>query len=829
MTLLLEDVRNGFRTWRKSPAFVGMSILTMALGIGGLTAVYSVVRGVLWLPLPYANYERLVHIFEARPRMRPDQGVQVSIPTLEDWKRESRLIEDFARIPSGPSNDFVLQGSEAPQEVLVNRMSADLMRLIRTEPVVGRRFEESDEVPGRDRLILLSHRFWQRHFGGAEDVVGETIHFTRGPYTIVGVMPRGFEYPPTVGTFVPTDVAGWIPAPTEPASVSDRSDQSQQVIGLLKPGVTEAQAIAELDAITQRSAEIHPEKQGWGVRLIGIQGRVDKYSRHKNLLLTLLTAVGFVLLIGCANIAGLSLTRARSRRREFAVRAALGASRLRITCQLLVESLTIALTGGALGVLAAVIGFESFKRWLPGGLPRTELIQIDSGVLGFVAGATVLVALGVGILPALKSSSPNLSSSFGRTSSTGIPARLWSGKALVVLEVAMSTVLCVAAGLTVKGIVDVRSQDTGLALEQLLTARPTLSQDRYGNETAAKRFHAEVLNRVRVLPGVVAAGWVNQTPLEFREVDGDFPISMEAQTDGEVLDDLRVTRRDVSDGFFAAAGLTLIQGRDFTEADTVGTEGVAVVSYSAAKRFWPGRSPVGDRIRPGGSESPLSSVTIVGVVSDARAVLDQSPPPTLYLPLRQVTHLVGDSYPRYFFDTRGATLLVRAAGAPSALIKPVQQAVLSIDAQQPVTVETLVQLVKQSLEPRLFSASLLGLFATLAITLSLIGIYGMVSYSVVRRTREMGVRIAVGADRSLIFRSVVGQAVLTGAVGASIGLFAAWVLTPLLGSYIFGIERLDISVVAAVLTLLILTAACAAYFPARRAMATDPMAVLRQD
>lgn len=827
MTFLLEDIRNALRTWRKSPAYVGISILTMAVGIGGLTAIYSVVRGVLWSPLPYANYERLVHIFEARPRMRPDQGVQVSIPTLEDWKRESRLIEDFARIPSGPLNDFVLEG-EAPQEVLVNRMSADLMRLIRTEPLVGRRFEPSDEVPGRDRLILLSYQFWRRHFEGAKDVVGQTIRFTRGPYTIVGVMPRGFEYPPAVGSFVPTNAAGWIPAPTNPASVSDRFDQSQQVIGLLRPGVTEAQALAELDAITQRTAETHPEKEYWSVRLIGIQGRVDKYSRHTNLLLTLLTAVGSVLLIGCANIAGLSLTRAQSRRRELAIRAALGASRLRIVSQLLLESLTIALAGGLLGALAALIGFESFKQWLPAGLPRTDLIQIDSGVLWFVSGVTVLVALGVGALPALKSSSPNLASGFVGNSSTKSP-RLWSGRALVLLEVAVSTVLCVAAGLTAKGIVDVLAQDTGLALEQLLTARPILSQDRYGDETAAKRFHAEVLDRVRVLPGVVAAGWINQTPLEFREVDGDFPISIEGATDGAGSDDLRVSRRDVSEGFFDAAGLSLMQGRDFAAADTLGAGRVAVVSESAAKRYWSGRNPLGDRIRLGGSEPPLSSVTIVGVVSDARATLDQAPPPTLYLPLRQVTQQEGDSYPRYFFDTRGAALLVRTAGAPSALAKPVQQAVLSVDPQQPVEVETLVQMVRKSLEPRRFSASLLGLFAVLGITLSLIGIYGMVSYAVVRRTREMGIRIAVGAERNQIFRSVVGQAVSIAALGSTIGLMAVWALKPLLESYFFGIGQLEILVLAAVATLFVTAAACAAYLPARRAMATDPMAVLRQD
>lgn len=826
MTFLLEDIRSALRVWRKNPAFVGLSILTMAVGIGGLTAIYSVVRGVLWLPLPYANYERLVHVFEARPGMPPDQGVLVSIPTFEDWRRESRLIEDFARIASGPANDFVLPSDEAPQEVLVNRMSADLMRLIRTAPLLGRPFQPSDEVAGHDGVFLLSHQFWQGHFHGAEDVIGQQIRFTRGLYTIVGVMPRGFEYPPAVGTFVPTNVAGWIPAPTDPASVSDRSSQSQQVIGLLKPGVTEAQALAELAAITQRISEVHPEKEGWGVRLIGLQSRVDKYSRHKTMLLLLLAAVGFVLLIGCANIAGLSLTRAQSRRRELAVRAALGATRLQIAKQLLAESLAIALTGGALGVLAALIGFESFKRWLPVGLPRTELIQIDSGVLWFVAGAAVLVGLGFGVLPALKSSNPNLAGAFGGSSSAGRAARHWSGNGLVVLEVAVSTLLCVAAGLTVKGIVDKQTEDTGFALEELLTARPRLSQDLYGDEQAAKRYHAEVLDRVGALPGVVAVGWVDQAPLEFREADGDFPISIEGRASSEAV---RVSLRRVSEGFFESAGLTILQGRDFTRMDAEEAKGVAAVSESAARRYWPGRSPIGDEIRPGGAGSRSTAVTVVGIVGDAKTVLDESPKPTLYLPLRQVTQLETDGFPRYFFESREAMLLIRTEGAPSALIRPVQRAILTVDADQPVHVETLVQLVKASLEPQRFSASLLSLFAALAITLSVIGIYGMVSYSVLRRTREIGVRLAVGAERNQIFRVVVGQAILTGAVGALLGLLAVWALTPLLESYIYGVSRLEVSVLAAVVTLLLLATACAAYFPARRAMATDPMAVLKQD
>ena len=826
VTILLEDLRTALRVWRKSPTFVGMSVLTMALGIGGLTAIYSVVRGVLWLPLPYANYERLVHIFEARPGMPPDQGVLVSIPTFEDWKRESRLVEDFARIPFGPVNDFVLPGEEAPREVLVNRMSADLMRLIRTAPILGRPFEPSDEVAGRERVFLLSHQFWQSHFHGAEDVIGRTIRFTRGSYTIIGVMPRGFEYPPAVGTFVPTNVAGWIPAPTDPASISDRSSQSQQVVGRLRPGVTEAQALAELSAITQRASEIHTEKEGWAVRLIGIQSRVDKYSRHKTLLLMLLAAVGFVLLIGCANIAGLSLTRAQSRRRELAVRAALGATRLQIAKLLLAESLAIALTGGALGVFAALIGFESFKRWLPAELPRTELIQIDSGVLWFVAGAAVLVGLGFGVLPALKSSRPNLAGAFGGSSSAGGPARYWSANGLVVLEVAVSALLCVAAGLTVKGIVDAQTEDTGFALEELLTARPRLSQDLYGDEQTAKRYHAEVLDRVGALPGVVAVGWVDQTPLEFRELDGDFPVSIDGRASSEAV---RVSLRLVSEGFFDAAGLTILQGRDFTRADAAGARGVAVVNESAARRYWPGRSPIADQIRPGGAESPSPAVAVVGVVGDAKTVLDESPKPTLYLPLRQVTQLESDSSPRYFFESREAMLLIRTEGAPSALIRPVQRAILTVDANQPVHVETLVQLVKASLEPQRFSASLLSLFAALAITLSVIGIYGMVSFSVLRRTREIGVRLAVGAERNQIFRVVVGQAIRTGGLGALLGLLAAWALTPVLESYIYGVSRLEVSVLAAVVILLLFATACAAYFPARRAMATDPMEVLKQD
>jgi len=375
---------------------------------------------------------------------------------------------------------------------------------------------------------------------------------------------------------------------TDPASLSDRLKQGQYVFGLMKAGVTEDEALEGMAAITGRLSERYAEKQGWGARLIGIHTRFHKYSRDKTMSFTLLAAVGFVLLIGCTNIAGLLLTRATSRRREIAIRAALGAGPWRIASQLLVESLLLALVGGVLGVLVAFSGLDSLKRWLPGGLPRTDLIEIDAGVLLFSLVVTLAAGLAFGVFPAMFASRRDLSHAMKTGSSQSGGRRRWAGNGLVVFEVAVSTVLLIGSGLMVKSFVSTLNAETGFALEELLSARPRLPSDQYGDEHQAKQFHDEVAERVRALPGVEAAGWVNLPPLQFREVDGDYPILIDGREDLGKEGNLEVGRRLASEGYFEAAGFTLMQGRVFARTDTTGSSGVAIVNTAAARTFWPG-------------------------------------------------------------------------------------------------------------------------------------------------------------------------------------------------------------------------------------------------
>ena len=825
MRTLLQDLRFSLRVWRNTPTLTATAILTLGLGIGGATVVYSVVRGVLWRPLPYDNYERLVHLFEARPEQGPNVGVLVSVPTFEDWKRDSRLIEDFARTPSMSIAEFAYADNGAPTFLTAHPMSADVMRLFGARPILGRAFTSADEAPGATPVMLLDYWFWWQRFEGAEDVVGREIRMGEGLYTVVGVMPKGFEYPPGAGSFMPTGPAGWVPAPTDSATVADRTKQSQYVFGVLKPGVSEEEARDEITAITTRLSELHSEKEGWSVRLIGIHSRFHKYSREKTMLLTLLAAVGFVLLITGANMSGLLLTRTVARAGEIAVRASLGASARRIVQQLLVESLALALIGGSLGVLVAFAGFEALKARLPSGLPRSDLIEMDWGVLLLSLSATALVGVAFGALPALSASRLDLSRVIQDASFRSGAWRGWAGDGLVLVEVAICTVLLVGAGLTAKTFLSALNDETGFALEEVLTARPRLHQQRYGDEADAKRFHDEVAERVRALPGVMAAGWVDRRPFQARELEAEFSIALAGRTSSEPA---RVNRRMVGDDFFEAAGVALQRGRGFQRTDNAQSAGVAVVSQEAARRYWPDRTPVGELIKPGGLESPFDWVEIVGVVGDAKMETGQEAVPTLYLPLRQITQLETDKIPRYFAEARAATLLVRTESAPAALADAVRDTVRQVDATQPVDVETLVRVVERSLEPQRFSAITVAVFAAFALLLAVVGMFATLSHSVVMRTREIGVRVAIGAQRRQIFGQVIGRALGLTVAGIALGLASSWGLTRVLQGQIYGIEGLELSVLVGVAAAAVLASAGAAYLPARRAMSIDPNVALRQ-
>ena len=824
---LLGDLRHAARVAFRRPALPLVSIAVLAVGIAASTVTFSIVDGVLWSSLPYRDYDRLVHVFEARPGQDPNQGVLVSLPTLEDWKAESKTIEAFARIPSGPIRDFVLIEEDQPIELMFNSLSWETLELLGTQPILGRSFSPEDEKPGADGVMLLRHDFWKSYFNGSQDVIGQTLDFTLGPFTVVGVMPDNFEWPAQVWTDVRSDrLAGWVVGIENPADAADRSKHNQNVIGKLRPGVTEEQARAEIAQICARIAQRHPATdKDWGSRLIAIHSRYHKYHGQKAILLALFAAVGSVLLIGCANIAGLLLTRANERTSELAVRNALGAGRGRIASQLLAESLLFSTVAGGLGLALAIAGLEAVKKQLPALLPRVDLIQLDATSLAFAIGATMLTGLLCGVMPAWKASRINFFDRLRQTGASSVDTR--TSAWLVGAEVALSTILLAGAGLGMKSFVALSDDATGFELDQILTARLPLDGEGYREGDRARRLHEDVVERVRALPGVVAAGLVSQRPLLSQDIR-TAGTGMTMEVEGAELrpflglDPDRVRIQWISPGYFAAAGIELLHGRDFTVQDGPGSAQVAVVNEKLTELCWPGENPLGKRIRNTSGPEPVPWLEVVGLVKDAKLVINADPAPMVYSPIGQKTD-------NYYFATRLASLIVRSSAPPSSLANAVRREVLALDPEMPVETETLTGIVERSLAPARFSVLVSGSLAGVALVLALVGAFSALSSLVNSRRQEIGIRMALGADTRTVIGSVVSQAVLLGATGATVGVLGAIAVGLYLESRLYGLSAFEPITLVLVLFLVLATVGLAAYVPARRAAEVNPTTLLRHE
>ena len=799
-----QDLRYGFRMLANSPGFTAVAALTLALGIGANSAIFTLVNAYLLRPLPVAEPGRLVLISE----IQAAKGFvgSVSFPTYLDWREQNQVFEELAAVRG---EDFNLTGTDEPERLYGARVSAGFFRTLGVRPILGRGILSEEDQPGGARVVVLSRGFWQRRFGAQPDILGQALTLDGERFTVVGVAPSDFR----ISRTAPYEL--WVPLALEP-NRAGRGTHFLLVMARLKPGISIARAQADLTAISSRLARQYPENIGWGAMVENLHARLMREARPA--LLVLLAAVGLVLLIACANLANLLVARGAARQKEIAIRTALGAGRLRVVRQMLTESLLLALLGGGLGLLLALWGVNLLNAIIPAGIQPLQAARADATVLGF----TLLVSLATGVLfglaPALNVSKPDLAQTLkegGRSSSAaGRHGRLRDS--LVVSEVALAMVLLAGAGLLIKSFMRLQQVDPGFRSESALTMELSLPQARYLKPQQRAAFYEQLLERIAGLPGVRAAGACTQLPLSGGETIWGLTIEGRPEPGpGEVL---QAGHRSVSPDYFRAMSIPLRRGRYFTAQDREGAPGVVIINETMANRFWPNQDPIGKRIRLGAGRSGAPWIPIAGVVADVKySGLDRQPGPEMFLP-----HLQNPS-PRM-------AIVVRAATEPASLATALRSAVTALDRDQPVAnIRTLEKIVSDSVAPRRLTMLLLGIFAALALVLAGVGLYGVISYSVTQRTHELGVRMALGAQPSEVLRLVIGHGMILTMIGVAIGLAGAFALTRFLSSLLFGVTARDPATFLAVALALASVALAACYIPARRATRVDPMVALRYE
>jgi predicted permease len=801
---LSQDLRYGFRALRRSPGFAATALLTLALGIGANTAIFSVVRGVLLEPLPFADPDRLVRIWHAQPTQGITQG-SVSEPDFLDWRAQSQLAQSMGGyfFMDGLSG-LDLTGTGSPERLSVGLATEGFFETLGTPAFIGRPLRADEHVASRSRSVVLSHEFWTRRFGGQQSLVGQNITLNAEPFQVVGVMPPGFTYP------ADRAIDAWIPlAFFGPDAIGRvRGAHFMGVIARLKPGVTVPQLQAELATIAARLTRDYPDNPGWtSVTLMPLRESILGEVRRP--LIVLMVAVALLLLVACVNLASLLLARATGRRQELAVRAALGAGRGRIARQLLTESLTLAILGGVLGIALGVVAVRALAAAGASELPRAGDIRVDSTVLLFTLAVSILAGLLFGIMPALRASS-DLERSLragGRGSLGGSGQKLRSG--LVVAEVALAVILIIGAGLATKSFARLSSVDPGFEPSNALVV--TLSvPDRYATPEASADYRYRVLNAVRAVPGVQAAGSIRDLPLR-----GNGEMNR-ATIPGLTTSDAGAPtfqRHHVSTDFFKAMGIPLRAGRTFEMTDRAGAPLVFVVNEEAARRFWPGENAVGKAIRFG-----TTDIRVVGVVGNVRQRgLAEPYEPAVYV------HVLQNSRSRM-------SIVVRTSGDPLQYADAVRKAIWSQDAYQTITSVTTLESVLGSAvtRPRLL-AWLLALFGVIGLTLGAVGIFGVLAYAVTQRRQEIGVRVALGAPPRSVLGLVVGQGMLLTSIGVAVGVLVASVLTKSMQSVLFDIRPSDPITFVQVSLVLLAAALLASWLPARRALAIDPVSALRAD
>ncbi|PYO69245.1 MAG: ABC transporter permease [Gemmatimonadetes bacterium] len=818
MDTLLADLRYAIRTLRKSPGFAAAAILTLALAIGSNTAVFSVVNGVLLRPLPFAEQDRLFMLAE---QSRQGAFRPPSYPTFLDWRAQSSAFAGLAYVRGGGQR---LAGPEGVQSLVVSAVSTGFFATLGERPLVGRLFTPDEERSGA-HVAVLSYAQWQRRFGGDPHILGKTLSLTAGVFSVVGVLPRDVAYPPWASEQLYIPIA--TVAATDRALTQRGFHADCRIIGRLKPGVTAEQAKTDLDGVARREAATYPEfNADWiSVALFPLRDEILGETTPRQLLV-LLAAVALVLMIGCVNVANLTLARAGARSRELAIRLALGAGRGRVVRQLLTESLVLASVGAALGVLTAYGAVALLKRAAPAVLPRLETVQLDGWVLAFALGLTVVTAVAVGLLPALRAARPDLTDSLKEgTAGAGTGhgrQRLRAG--LVTSEIALAVVLVVGAGLLIRSLWQLRAVNPGFDPQGLvafwISPPPLRAQD----PARLAALYTQVEDAARALPGVTSAALTNFTPLSGGGLPS--PVEIPGRAPDPVRDP-RVWFMTVSPGYFRTMRIPLRAGREFTEPDLSGGPAV-IVNEAFARAFWPGLDPIGRQVtlhkavqgRPDFGE-PFPG-TVVGVVGDVHHFgLDRPAEAQVYVPFTRTVwgHM---------------TLVVRTAVAPAGFLATLSRAVRQVDPDIPMTLsdgrsaaDTID--ITADLESRQLDTWVLGSFAAAALLLAAIGIYGLLAYAVGQRRRELGIRLALGASRGDVVSQVVGDGIRLAAAGIGLGVVVALAVTRLLTALLYGVGATDPATFVGVVALLAVVSLVASYLPARRAAQVDPMVALRYE
>ncbi|HEY6323872.1 MAG TPA: ABC transporter permease [Thermoanaerobaculia bacterium] len=806
MEKLLRDLRFALRMLARSPGSSAAAILCLALAIGATTAVFSFENAVLLRGLPYRDAARIFIVWN-QFLANNDPKEDFSIPEFLDLREQAKSFAELAATRPGLSS---LTGDGDPELLVTVHVSPDLFRLLGVSPGLGRWFLPDEERPGRDQVAILSHELWQRHFSSDPGVIGRKVIIDSQPYTVVGVTAEGFYFRRKGRDL-------WLPLTIDQAAQPKRDNRNYEVYARPREGLAPAAAQAELNTIASQFARDHPESypagSGYGMKLASYRDEVIGDSRPALLLLG--GAVALVLLIACANVANLLMARATTRDREVAVRIAFGAGRPALLRQFLVESLLLALAGGALGLVLAAWGVRLTARMNIAKLPRLDEVSIDANVLLFTLAVTVLTGVLFGFAPALQALRGNLLCSLkqgGRGGSEGAERQL-PRRLLVVVEVAVALMVLVGAGLLVQSFVRMARINPGYNPHDVLTLELFLPAPKYPDKTQRVTFWNRLVERLDSLPGVVSAATVNAVPLGKVQETGDLEIEGLALEPGQPAP--QAAWRICSPDYFRTMGTPLAEGRFFTPLDNDQAQAVAIVDRSVAKRFWPGMSPIGKRLKMTGQDSAGEWRTVVGVVGDVKHVsFDADSPPHVYAPLAQ--------YPRLF-----QYVVIRTNGDPAAMAPAARAAVREIDRDQAVfRVESMDEKVAITTAWRRFYTALLGCFAVVALALAMVGVYGVTAFSVAQRRREIGIRMALGARRGSVLGLVLGQALLLAGLGVALGLVAALALVRVAASLLFGVSATDLGSFAGGALLLVALAIVASWLPARRASRLDPVLAL---
>ncbi|MFZ1112860.1 MAG: ABC transporter permease [Candidatus Acidiferrales bacterium] len=823
MNTLLQDLRYALRMLLKSPGFAAVAVLTLALGIGANAAIFSIVDAVLLRPLPFKNPSRLVMLWEGLPEIGYPK-IEGSAPDIVLYEREQK---SFDAVGAFQNKDFDISGgSGEPERITASRVSASTFPLLGVSPLLGRTYTRAEDE-SRAKVVVLSYGLWQRRYAGDRGILGRTVDLDREPYTVLGVMPRNFVFPVRgpEGSDRPAEV--WVPISfTQTELTAWGMYFNNNLLCRLKPGVTIAQAQAEANLIAGRLMQAYPAALLKAFPNAHLRIQVTPFQSEvigpvQTLLLVLMAAVALVLLIACANVATLLLSRAASRSREIAIRTALGASRGRLVRQMLTESLVLALAGGVLGVLIALWGTNGLLSLVPSSIPLPQGVSVGGSVLAFVAAVCCVTAVVFGAAPAfqISASSPQSALQEGGRSGTPGRARRRLQGIFITAEFALALVLLVGAGLLVRSFAKLLDTNPGFRPDRVLTMSVPLPSRAYSKAAQIRQFYQQALERISALPGAESDGISNDLPLNGTITDA---VHVEGSTGSTPATRVSWVLGD----YFRTMGIPVLRGRAFSPEDRPGTQLVAVISEGAAKALWPGQDPMGKRFTGAGQRNLLTVVGIVGDVSDS--TLDTKPLPHVYAPYLQVTDAQMED--TVMNVARSMNIAVRTAGDPAALTSAVTGQIHALDPDLAIAqIRTMDQDMEVSVAGPKFNTFLLGIFSLSALFLAAIGIYGVLAYTVAQQTHEIGIRMALGAQPRDVLRLVLARGARVALVGIAIGLLAAFGLTRLMASLLYGISASDPLTFAAVAMVLFAVALLACYIPARRAMKVDPMVALRYE